>query len=440
MRLLFALLSCCLLMAGPLTAQTATDDSSPVNDVSVSPAARDEQIAERIGGILDATGWFADIAVGVEDGIVFLDGTADSEDHRVWARDLAAKTQDVVAVVNRIDVSSDLNWSFAPAMGALEDVAKRVVRAAPLVVLALVILPITWWLSAFVARGLRRFLLGGLESPFLRSVTSRILALPIFLLGIYVVLQAAGLTQLAFSVVGGAGVIGIIFGFAFRDIAENFLASLLLSIRQPFRAGDFIDVQGMLGTVHSMNTRSTVLISPEGNHIQIPNSVVFKNIITNFTASPEGRVQVEVGIGYDASVSEAQDVIAGVLAAHEAILDEPKAMVLVDTLGSSTVNLIAYFWVDVRKYAVIKVKSSVLRLMKKALMDAGISMPDDAREIIFPQGVPISRDAPAPVAIARETSATETAAEDSLDNDQAEVVERAVETANLPEDKGNLLE
>lgn len=438
MRRFFALLFC-LLLAFPLAAQTTAEDTSPVNDVSISPAARDEQIAERIGGILDATGWFSGTAVSVEDGIVFLDGTADSEDHRVWARDLAAKTQDVVAVVNRIEVSNEVNWSFAPAAGALEDVLRRVVRAGPLVLLALVVLPITWWLSSSVARGLRQFLLGGLDSPFLRSVTSRILALPIFLLGIYVVLQAAGLTQLAFSVVGGAGVIGIIVGFAFRDIAENFLASLLLSIRQPFRPGDLIDVQGMLGSVHSMNTRSTVLISPEGNHIQIPNSVVFKNIITNFTASPQGRVQVEVGIGYDASVSEAQDVIARVLADHEAVLDDPKAMVLVDTLGSSTVNLIAYFWIDVKKYAVIKVKSSVLRLMKKALMDAGISMPDDAREIIFPQGVPISREAPVPVAIAQETSAAETAAEDSLENDQAEVVERAVETADLPEDKGNLL-
>ncbi|NND22968.1 MAG: mechanosensitive ion channel family protein, partial [Silicimonas sp.] len=298
------------------------------------------------------------------------------------------------------------------------------------------------WLSSLAANGLRRWLLGGLDSPFLRSVVARAMALPIFLIGLYVVLQVAGLTQIAFSLIGGAGVLGIIFGFAFRDIAENFLASLLLSIRQPFRSGDLIDVEGQLGSVHSMNTRSTVLISPEGNHIQIPNSTVFKSIITNFTAAPEGRDSVTVGVGYDAAINDAQEIIAGVLSRHEAILNDPPPMVLVEALGASTVNLRAYYWVNVRDYSLLKVKSSVLRLMKKALMDAGVSMPDDAREIIFPEGVPLVRQsetAPEPATIvAKETSAERTVAEASLENDQDDVVERATR-GDSPEDDGDLL-
>ncbi|MBT8425720.1 MAG: mechanosensitive ion channel [Silicimonas sp.] len=378
----------------------------------------------------------------MDDGIVFLDGTANSEDHRVWARDLAAKTQDVVAVVNRIAVEKTADWTFAPALGAVQSVAKRLVASLPLFVLALIVLPLAWWLSSLAANGLRRWLLGGLDSPFLRSVVARAMALPIFLIGLYVVLQVAGLTQIAFSLIGGAGVLGIIFGFAFRDIAENFLASLLLSIRQPFRSGDLIDVEGQLGSVHSMNTRSTVLISPEGNHIQIPNSTVFKSIITNFTAAPEGRDSVTVGVGYDAAINDAQEIIAGVLSRHEAILNDPPPMVLVEALGASTVNLRAYYWVNVRDFSLLKVKSSVLRLMKKALMDAGVSMPDDAREIIFPDGVPLVRQsetAPEPATIvAKETSAERTVAEASLENDQDDVVERATR-GDSPEDDGDLL-
>ncbi|NND42758.1 MAG: mechanosensitive ion channel, partial [Silicimonas sp.] len=404
--------------------------------------ARDEQIDQRITEILNATGWFTETQVRVDDGIVFLDGTANSEDHRVWARDLAAKTQDVVAVVNRIAVEKTADWTFAPALGAVQSVAKRLVASLPLFVLALIVLPLAWWLSSLAANGLRRWLLGGLDSPFLRSVVARAMALPIFLIGLYVVLQVAGLTQIAFSLIGGAGVLGIIFGFAFRDIAENFLASLLLSIRQPFRSGDLIDVEGQLGSVHSMNTRSTVLISPEGNHIQIPNSTVFKSIITNFTAAPEGRDSVTVGVGYDAAINDAQEIIAGVLSRHEAILNDPPPMVLVEALGASTVNLRAYYWVNVRDYSLLKVKSSVLRLTKKALMDAGVSMPDDAREIIFPDGVPLVRQsetAPEPATIvAKETSAERTVAEASLENDQDDVVERATR-GDSPEDDGDLL-
>jgi len=233
----------------PADAEVTTTEQS----VSVEPTARDDEISLRIVEILRATGWYADIKVNVADGIVFLDGETDSNDHRTWAQDLAGKTQDVVAVVNRIQVNQDLSWSLAPALRELQSVSKRVLTTLPLVILALVILPFTWWLSGLAARALRRWLLRGIESPFLKDIVSRAMALPIFLLGLYIVLQVAGLTQLAFSVVGGAGVLGIIVGFAFRDIAENFLASLLLSIRRPFRTGDYISVAGEQGSVRCTN-------------------------------------------------------------------------------------------------------------------------------------------------------------------------------------------
>ena len=447
MRRLIALALAAFLIVSPAAAQQAQDGdaTAPIKDVQVEPVARDDQIAGRIARILEATGWFTGARVTVDDGVVFLDGVTDTEDHRTWARDLAAKTQDVVAVVNRIEVVSEADWSFAPAMDALSEVSDRLIRFLPLAVLALIVLPLTWWLSSLAARGMRRFILGRVESPFLRSVVARMLALPIFFIGLYIVLQTAGLTQLAFSVVGGAGVIGIIVGFAFRDIAENFLASLLLSIRQPFRSGDFIEVDGMQGTVRSMNTRSTVLISLDGNHIQIPNATVFKNTITNFTASPERRDQIAVGIGYDASISQAQTIIQRVLEDHEAVMTDPQPMVLVEALGSSTVNIVAYYWVDVGAYSLPKVRSAILRLIKKALMEAGISMPDEAREIVFPEGVPIITDRPGrprvlppPPPAAEESAAQQTVAEADLDSDEAEIAQRA-DRGDIPEDDGNLL-
>lgn len=391
-KLALGALLCLVTLISPAMAQDQTSDTEVTTteqSVSVEPIARDDEIAQRIAEILRATEWYQDISVDVSDGIVFLDGGTDSVDHRIWARDLAGKTQDVVAVVNRIQVNQDLSWSLSPALRELQSVSKRLLTTLPLVILALIILPLTWWLSGLAAHLLRRWLLGGIDSPFLKDIVSRALALPIFLVGLYVVLQVAGLTQLAFSVVGGAGVLGIIVGFAFREIAENFLASLLLSIRRPFRTGDFISVAGQEGSVRSMNTRSTVLLSADGNHIQIPNSTIFKSTIVNFTASPTRRDTIEVGIGYEGSVAQAQEVILNVLTAHEAVTAEPAPMVLIDKLASSTVNIKAYFWVNTRDFSMLKVKSVVLRLVKKELTEAGISMPDDAREVIFPQGVPI---------------------------------------------------
>ena len=98
---------------------------------------------------------------------------------------------------------------------------------------------------------------------------------------------------------GGTGLIGIIIGFGMRDIAENFLASILLSVRNPFHAGDLIEVGGNTGVVQNLNVRSTVLLTLDGHQVQIPNSIVYKSIIKNYSSIPSRRAEFTVGISYD---------------------------------------------------------------------------------------------------------------------------------------------
>lgn len=414
---------------------------APVQAVAVEPVARDDEIAKRIQEILQATGWYENARVVVDDGVVFIDGVTASAERRAWAREMAQKTQDVVAVVNRVTVEKEVEWSFDPAFEQITAMVRSIVQALPLIVLALIVLPLAWIFASLIARLARHLMRNSTPSPFLRDILARAISLPVFFLGLYIVLKAAGLTRLAVSLVGGAGVLGIVIGFAFRDIAENFLASLLLSIRRPFRAGDYVNVAEYTGYVQSMNTRSTLLLSPEGNHVQVPNSTIFKNVITNFSTAPTRREGLTVGIGYDAQVAEAQEIIIGVLSNHAAVIADPSPLVLVDELGSSTVNLKIYYWFDGENFSQVKVKSAILRLIKKALVEANISMPDDAREIIFPDGVPVKMieasaisETPTPDPVPIESNASATESEGDLSNERAEVEEHA--GAAAPEDQG----
>ncbi|MEZ5779792.1 MAG: mechanosensitive ion channel family protein [Paracoccaceae bacterium] len=359
--------------------------------VEIRPDVADEEIAARLTDILQATDWFSRLGVRVEDGVVFLTGTTGAADNSDWAQRLANRTDGVVAVVNRIDVEKVVNWSIEPALNELRRLAEGAITAGPLIILALLILPAAWITAGLVARLVRWLLQSRVRTPFLRDVIARAAAFPVFLIGLYIVLQVAGLTQLALSILGGAGVLGIVIGFAFRDIAENFLASLLLSIRRPFQSGDRITVAGETGVVQSMNTRSTVLITPEGNHIQIPNASIFKSTIENETAAAHRRDDFVVGIGYDDTVADAQDLILKVLEAHDCVVADPPPMALIDQLGASTVDLRAYYWFDASQVSWLKLKSALLRQVKRALTEAGVTMPDSAREVIFPQGVPIVR-------------------------------------------------
>jgi hypothetical protein len=199
----------------------------------------------------------------------------------------------------------------------------------------------------------------------------------------------AGLTRLAVTVLGGTGIAGLIIGIAFRDIMENFLATILISTRNPFRTGDRIEVAGHVGIVQRVTMRATVLAALNGNHILIPNAVVYKSTIINYTVNPNRRLNFAVSIGYKDPIGKAQTTILNVLLDHPAIRKEPEPLVLVDALGPGAVDLQVTFWFNSQQYEENKVRSAAIRLTKRALQDEGFSLPDPTRQVVFPSGVPV---------------------------------------------------
>ncbi len=370
-------------------AQTPDGKPELPGKVEVQPAAKDDKIEQRITDILNTTGWFGDPQVTVQEGIVFLKGTTENDESKQWAGNLAKNTEGVVAVVNQIDVAPTTIWNFDPTFQVLNDLIRTLVRSLPLVVVALIVILLSLFFAKLTMYAFRHRFLAQFHSQLLREVTARAAGILVFLAGLYLVLRLAGLTQLAFTVVGGTGLIGLVMGIAFREITENFLASLFLSLQQPFREGDLIEVAAVTGYVQRLTSRTTVLMTLDGNQVQIPNSTIFRSTIRNFTSNPNRREDFIVGIGYEDSIPFAQEIGLKVLAEHPAVLVDPEPLVLVADLGPSTVNLRVYFWIDGSQHSWIKVKSSIIRLVKRAFQKSEISMPDEAREVTFPQGVPV---------------------------------------------------
>ncbi len=451
--LVFAMVLICLLGLLPLRgAEAQQEEATGINQaptpaperVGVEKVSSDSAIARRLTGILESTGWFQAVQVEVREGVVFLDGSTDSPERRTWAGTLAGKTEDVVAVVNRLRLVERSPWDLSPAGNELKRLWKLTVQKLPSIGVGLVILIFAGALAKLVALGARR-IFGRRMKPLLRDVAARAVSIPILVVGVYLVLQVFGLTRLAATVLGGTGVVGLVAGIAFRDILENFLASILISMRNPFMIGDMVEVAGHLGIVQRVTTRGTVLMDLDGNHVQIPNATVYKSNIRNFTANPNRRESFEVGIGYENEIAAAQELAMGVLNAHPAVLKDPEILVLVDCLGAATVNLKIYFWYDGSKYNGLKVKSSLIRLVKRAFMAKGISMPDEAREIVFPDGVPVRMLEAAPaeqVAVMApvpvESEEVTTAAEGDLVSGDEQLREQG-RKARVPEEGAGLL-
>ena len=358
--------------------------------VDIAPEATDDEIERRLNSILEASKRFESPKVTVDDGVVFLEGVAKEEEFKLWATDLANRTQDVAAVVNRMTLPAQSIWDFSDAWAELRGFQANAVQAIPLIIFGVIVLLLTWLLARAARRFARHFFRKSIPNELLRWVAAQAVMLPIIIFGVYLVLRISGLTQLALTVLGGTGLIGLVIGIAFQDIAENFLASVLISVQSPFRRGDLIQIGEHEGIVQRVSTRGTTLMTPDGNLVQIPNSQIYKSTILNFTANPDRRLSFDLGIGYDDPVSEAQTIVLEKVKEHVATLNDPPPKVLIESLGASTVNLRILFWVDGSKTESASVLSSVMRISKQALQKRGISLPDEAREVIFPSGVPVN--------------------------------------------------
>ncbi len=451
----FAALSApALAQDGPTATPPLAGEETPIaapDRVDVEPEARDDEIRQRLADILEATGWFRDPEVRVRDGVVFLQGRTETEEFKKWAGDLARNTQDVVAVVNQIQVIEPPFWDFQPALVSLREQGRDVVRALPLIGFSLLILAIALGTAYLTVSATRKSLRQRVASLLLVNVIARAVGLVVFLLGLYLVFQVAGLTNVALTVLGGTGLLGLVLGIAFQDITENFLASILLSIQNPFRTGDLVEIGDTLGFVQMLTTRATVLMTQDGNHVQIPNSTVYQSVIQNYTSNPNRRETFVVGIGYEDSVAATQEITLQVLREHPAVLQDPEPWVLVENLGSSAVNLKVYFWLDGSRYSWQKVRSSVIRLVKRALQAEGIALPGEVRELVFADELAVQllrpEDAARPGDEARrrvsraaeEPDTVSTDAEGGLHSDAGEIEEQ-VRFSRAPEEGDNLLE
>lgn len=287
--------------------------------------------------------------------------------------------------------------SLSSAQSLLSQLWDSFIYRLPGMALGIVIMVAFILLAPHVAKVLVKPLTRTTTSPLLRSVIQRSVSLLLILLGIYLFLFLAGLTGFAIAVVSGTGVVGLILGFAFRDIAENFISSLLLTIQRPFRIGDIVQINDFTGIIQKVTARATTLVDFDGNHIQIPNATIYKGVIKNLTANPLMRGHFVIGVGYDADIQDAQRIAREVTAEQDNVLSDPEPQILIDELGASTYNVKVYFWVDVEKTSVLKMSSVLMRNITQAFLDANISMPDDARERIFPEGMNLSIEKSEPI-------------------------------------------
>lgn len=368
-RILALLLAVC-------TSHQVSAQEAPTGTITTEQSAQqDANIAVRIREILNELGNYGDVTVTVSDGVVTLRGTTNSMAEAQSLDTLVTRVEGVVAIKNDVTETADIRRRLDPAidrfMGRLEQLAIQL----PLALIALAVFLFINWLGARVGRW---------KNPWNRLAPNAFIAdlfrttvrVMFLIAAIVIALDIMNATALLSTILGAAGLIGLAIGFAVRDTVENFIASVMLSIRQPFRPNDVVEINGDQGKVIRLTSRATILLSFDGNHIRIPNATVFKSRIINFSQNRERRFMFTIGIDIATDLGAARELAVKTVQDLPFVLEDPAANAWLGDITDAGIEVVVVGWIDQNDTSITLARGEALRLTKRALEASGVTLPN----------------------------------------------------------------
>ncbi|UQG59942.1 mechanosensitive ion channel family protein [Marinobacter sp. M3C] len=372
--------------ASPFPAVAAEQGETPTAAIiALEPGeGSDALIAQRIAGIFAQIRQFESLEVGVSSGVVAVSGQVANEAQAQRALRMAGRIDGAIAVDDQVVRTLDLKDNLNPMWDSLQNTLRGWVRALPLFLVAFAIFVIVAFAGHRLA-GNTRLWSKLTHNPFLAELAGHALRLLTIILGLLVALNVLGATALMGTLLGSAGVLGLAISFAVKDSMENYISSIMLSIRQPFRAQEHVVINDYEGVVVRLTSRSTVLMTLDGNHLRIPNATVFKAVILNYSCNPQRRFEFVLGV--DAEDDPAQAIQTGLTALQQLdwILNDPEPHGIIDSVGDSNILIKFMAWIDQRDSDYGKARSLSIRAAKNALETRGFTLPEPIYRLRFDQ-------------------------------------------------------
>lgn len=254
----------------------------------------------------------------------------------------------------------------------------------PNLVVALLILIVFFILGRLVRKGVKHMLEKTTSNKTIINLLETIVGVLVIGVGIFIALSVLKLDGAVTSLLAGAGIIGLALGFAFQDIASNFISGIILSIRHPFGIGDIIETNDYYGTVVKMNLRNTIIRTVQGQIVYIPNKSVFENPLENFTAESNRRIDLSCGVSYGDDLEKAKEVAVEAVKELDNYDDSKDVEFYYDEFGGSSINFKIRFWVKFRTNPDYwSARSNAIMAITKAFDENDIMIPFPIRTLDF---------------------------------------------------------
>ncbi len=213
------------------------------------------------------------------------------------------------------------------------------------------------------------------KQPDIVRIISAAIYFFFLLSGVFLALEILGLDSILTNVLAGAGVVGIVAGFAFKDIASNVFASLLLHIQRPFKTDDWVKIGDNFGTILNVGWITTSIKTVAGQEVFVPNQMIYNNYFTNFSSFKKRRAIFKSGVSYGDDLEHVKRVALEEVRKVDDVLKDDPIDFYFTGIGSSAYNFELRFWINYEQNSdYMQTMSDVIMRVKKRFEQENISL------------------------------------------------------------------
>ncbi len=278
----------------------------------------------------------------------------------------------------------DISHYWSILVEKLTTWTEAAVAGLPNLVVAIAILAVFLVAAQLMKQVVRKVARKVSEAEAIARLMTTIAKYAVIIIGVVIALGVLGLQKTVFSLLAGAGILGLALGFAFQDLAANFIAGIAMGLRKPFDVGDVVKTNDEMGKVKEINLRNTVIESFSGQLVIVPNREVFENVLINYSAKGQRRVELAVGVSYDTDLEMATRVAKEAINSLDVLAKDKSVDVFAQEFGGSSIDFSVRYWIDYPEQASYPaaVHAGVVAI-KKAFDEHGIDIPFPIRTLDF---------------------------------------------------------
>lgn len=281
-----------------------------------------------------------------------------------------------------------VNKAFNLLSDKLQSWINAAIKWIPNLVVGIIVLLVFFGIGWIIRKAVKKSLHKVTSNRLVIGLLETIAGVIVIAIGAFFALNLIGLGGVVTTLLAGAGVLGLALGFAFQDIASNFMSGVMLSLRHPFGIGDLIESNGYFGVVHQMNLRETIIKDPEGKLIYIPNKNVLNNPFENYTWNSERRIDLDCGVSYGDDLKKAKKLaIEAVEESLDNLVEGRDIQLVYKEFGASSINFEIRFWVHYTKhFEFMSGRSRAIIAIKEKFDENDIMLPFPTRTLDFGVG------------------------------------------------------